>query len=83
MVEFRDPGRRYIFMFPFGSETDPLLIDYVHCHARVSYCNDHQHINSTLMDSIIYYADDEFINCFHINVFCKELTVSFVTGTTG
>ncbi|XP_031501013.2 disease resistance protein Roq1-like [Nymphaea colorata] len=54
---FETLGEAMVFMFPYGSEKDPLLMDYVHCHGDV--IDDENHRNITVL--IRYYAGDEFM----------------------
>ncbi|KAF3788970.1 Disease resistance protein [Nymphaea thermarum] len=52
---FETLGEAMVFMFPYGSEKDPLLMDYVRCHGDVIDDKNHRNI----MVLIRYYAGDE------------------------
>ncbi|KAF3788972.1 Disease resistance protein [Nymphaea thermarum] len=66
---FETLGEVMVFMFPYGSENDPLLMDYVHCHGHViDYENHRVHCHGHVIDYenhrnimvlIRYYAGDE------------------------
>ncbi|XP_031499208.1 disease resistance protein Roq1-like [Nymphaea colorata] len=66
---FETLGEVMVFMFPYGSENDPLLMDYVHCHGHVIdyeshrvHCHGHvidYESHRNIMVLIRHYAGDE------------------------